>query len=147
MPRSPTAFELATFLPYRLTVVADALSAGLAKRYRKEFGISVAEWRVLVHISDAGSVSIREIHEKVHLATSRASRAATRLENSGYISKSTNEKDRRLIVLELTPEGEVLMEKLFRIATAYQNQIDAVIAPYKDGLDGALAAISDEFLD
>lgn len=144
MPKRQDTFDLSTFLPYRLTVIAEELSAGLAKQYQKEFGISVAEWRVLVHIADAGSVSIREIHKKVHLVASRASRAATRLEKSGYISKCINEKDRRLVALELTAKGEALMKNLLRIALDYQNQIEEIIEPHREGLNNALNAITDE---
>ena len=131
-------FELARFLPYRMAVAAERLSAGLAKRYRDEFGISVADWRVLVHVADAGTVSIREIHQRVNLEKSKASRAASRLEAAGYLSKEVNETDRRLLALTLTQKGEALMDKLLPLASAYQAQLDTVLAPYLDALDQAL---------
>ena len=83
-------FDLSRFLPYRLSVAGDRLSAGLARRYRAEFGISVAEWRVLVHVTDAGEVSIRDLERRVNLEKSKASRAATRLAQAGYIRKAPN---------------------------------------------------------
>lgn len=140
------SFELAKFLPYRMTVAAERLSAGMAKRYRREFGIGVAEWRVLVHIADAGSVSIRDIHERVHLEKSKASRAASRLEASGYVTKQINESDRRLIVLTLTAEGRGLMEKLTAIASDYQARLDGLVLPYLSALDAALTTLMTEEL-
>lgn len=140
------SFELAKFLPYRMTVAAERLSAGMAKRYRREFGIGVAEWRVLVHIADAGSVSIRDIHERVHLEKSKASRAASRLEASGYVTKQINESDRRLIVLTLTAEGRGLMEKLTAIASDYQARLDGLVLPYLSALDAALTTLMTEDL-
>ncbi len=132
------AFDLAQFMPYRMSVAAEKLSAGLAKRYREEFGISVADWRVLVHVADAGTVSIREIHQRVHLEKSKASRAASRLEAAGYLSKETNETDRRLLALTLTEKGKTLMGKLLPLASAYQAQLDTVLAPHLDALNQAL---------
>lgn len=139
-------FVLAEFLPYRMTVAAERLSAGMAQRYREEFGIGVAEWRVLVHIADAGAVSIREIHERVHLDKSKASRAATRLEAAGYVLKEINESDRRLIVLTLTDDGRTLMEQLTTIARDYQAKLDALVSPHLAALDAALEAFLTEDL-
>lgn len=131
-------FQLGSFLPYRLAVAAEALSSGLAKRYKADFGISVADWRVLVHIADAGEVSIREIHTRVHLEKSKASRAATRLEAAGYLTKETNTEDRRLVALKLTPQGRELMDQLLALATAYQSKLDALLGSQKKALNEAL---------
>ncbi|MDH3476666.1 MAG: MarR family transcriptional regulator, partial [Rhodospirillales bacterium] len=40
------AFDLETFLPYRLSVVTNRVSRAFARRYSAEFGLSVPEWRV-----------------------------------------------------------------------------------------------------
>lgn len=146
MTNDKSLFVLADFLPYRMTVAAKRLSAGMARRYREEFGISVAEWRVMVHIADEGAVSIREIHNRVHLEKSKASRAAARLETAGYVFKKTNETDRRLIVLTLTQEGRVLMEKLTAIAQDYQSGLDALVGPQREALHIALEKLMSEDL-
>ncbi len=146
MTKPNTDFDLGTFLPYRMTVAAERLSAGLAKRYRNEFGISVAEWRVLVHVADAGAVSIREIHQRVHLEKSKASRAASHLEASGLLIKEVNGTDRRLVALKLTDKGTSLMGELQAIALDYQSRLDDLVAPYKSALEKALDAImQDDF--
>lgn len=138
---SDRAFALAAFLPYRMNIAAERLSAGLAKRYRKEFGISVAEWRVLAHVNDAGQVSIRDIHDRVNLEKSKASRAAARLEAAGYLCKAVNPEDRRLIALTLTPKGTALMADLLRIAEDFQRRIETLLAPHLTGLDAALTLL------
>lgn len=141
MAKSPSGFDLSAFLPYRMTVLAERLSAGLAKRYRDEFGISVAEWRVLVHVADAGAVSVRDIERRVHLEKSKASRAASRLEADGLLRKEINEKDRRLVALSLTEDGEALMSKLLKIATAYQSRLDDLLGSDATALDAAYSKL------
>ena len=141
-----TDFDLAGFLPYRMAVAAERLSAGMAAHYRDEFGISVADWRVLVHVSDAGAVSIREIHKRVHLEKSKASRAASRLEARGLLIKETNPDDRRLVVLTLTPQGQEMMTKLKAVALDYQARLDQLVAPHLAGLDAALKIFMSEDL-
>lgn len=146
MSKTRQDFDLAEFLPYRMMVAAERLSAGMAARYRDEFGIAVPEWRILVHIADAGAVSIREIHSRVHLEKSKASRAASRLEARGFLTKDTNPEDRRLVVLTLTPQGHALMEKLTGIALEYQARLDGLVAPHLAGLDAALKVFMSEDL-
>ncbi|MHA3978367.1 MarR family winged helix-turn-helix transcriptional regulator [Halovulum sp. GXIMD14794] len=146
MTSQAPAFDLSTYLPYRMTVAAEKLSTSLAKRYRTQFGISIAEWRVLVHLLHSGEVSVRDLEQRVNLEKSKASRAATRLEAEGYITKDRNAEDRRLIKLALTEKGRALMCELVPLATAFQDRLHEVIAEHMAGLDAALDAIIDEDL-
>lgn len=118
-----TQFTLDNFLPYRLNLLAEAISREFAVRYRAHFGLSVAEWRVLAHLSGSQPVSVREIHERAHLDKSRISRAAARLAEAGLLRKSGNETDRRLVTLELTEEGRALMAEIAPLAEGYQQEL------------------------
>lgn len=140
-PDAAEAFDLSGFLPYRMAVAAEKLSVGMSKRYREDFGISIAEWRVLVNLADRGAVSVRDIEREVHLEKSKASRAASRLEAGGYVTKAVNARDRRLVVLELTEEGHALMRQLLRIATDYQARLEQMLAPEIDPLNRAIDRI------
>ena len=60
-------FNLETFLPYLVNVLASRLGNGLARVYAKRFDISIAEWRVIAHLSLNRNVSVREIHEAVDM--------------------------------------------------------------------------------
>ncbi|WP_043769569.1 MarR family winged helix-turn-helix transcriptional regulator [Roseivivax isoporae] len=139
-------FDLSRFLPYRMTVAAERLSAGMARRYRAEFGISVAEWRVLVHLADGGEVSIRDLEARVNLEKSKASRAAARLAADGYVTKVPNAQDRRLVSLSLSDKGRALMADLIPRALAFQERLDRLLAAERAALDAALDAILTEDL-
>ncbi|SFE02381.1 MarR family winged helix-turn-helix transcriptional regulator [Roseivivax sediminis] len=139
-------FHLARFLPYRLTVAGAHLSAGLARRYKAEFGISVAEWRILVHLADAGEVSIRDLEARVHLEKSKASRAASRLVAAGHVTKVPNADDRRLVRLSLSDGGRALMGELLPMAAAYQEKLEIVLGPHLHGLEAALDRLMAEDL-
>ncbi|MHA3915370.1 MarR family winged helix-turn-helix transcriptional regulator [Halovulum sp. GXIMD14793] len=133
-------FDLDGFLPYRLTVAAERLSKALSQQYRDRFGISVAEWRVLVHLAhaDTDAVSIRDLERCVSLEKSRLSRAASRLEAAGHISKAVNAEDRRLLQLSLNPQGKALMQKLVPLARRYQRALEDQIRPHLADLTAAL---------
>ncbi|WP_172297782.1 MarR family winged helix-turn-helix transcriptional regulator [Pseudoruegeria sp. HB172150] len=116
-------FDLSQFLPYQLAVLSERVSKDFATLYRERFGISRAEWRVLAHLSQADSVSVRDIHVQVELDKSKISRAASRLEAAGYITKKLNESDRRLISLALTEKGTALMEEMTPLAREYEARV------------------------
>lgn len=122
-----TDFKLDDFLPYQLAELARRVSAGFEQHYRSRYGISVAEWRVVAHLSQQAAVSVREIHERVGMDKPKVSRAASRLEENGYITKVVNPADRRLVELSLTPKGEEMIAVLAPIAAEYQNELDAAL--------------------
>lgn len=140
MTQSPTLpdFDLDAFIPYRLAVAAQKLSEALARQYRDEFGISIPEWRVLVHLTQAPDVSVRDIEMRVAMEKSKVSRAASRLEASGLIVKQRNEGDKRLVKLALTERGRALMAQLLPMAEAFQAELLAELGPASAGLNAGL---------
>lgn len=138
------SFDLDGFLPYRLSVAAARVSRQFAALYEAEAGLTIPEWRVLAHLARSGSVSVRDIHERVALDKSVVSRAASRLEAAGWLRKSEHETDRRLIVLELTPEGEALMARLGAIAARFQAELCAELGPGAEAFAAALTRLAGE---
>ncbi len=118
-----TGFDLENFLPYQLAVLAERVSQGFADLYRERYGLSVAEWRVVAHLGQSGVVSVREIHLCAMLGKSQVSRAATKLERNGYITKKANPEDGRLVSLALTEKGKSMLAELAPQAKAYERKI------------------------
>jgi len=121
--------ELDRFLPYLVNKLAGRLSDELAAVYQTRFGITIPEWRVIAHLSENRNVSIREIFVRVAMDKSKVSRAAARLELSGFVQKTVNNADRRLIELQLTAKGRKLFEKIEPLALAYEREALAALSP------------------
>lgn len=134
-------FDLAGFLPYRLSVAAARVSRAFAEHYREQFGISIAEWRVLVHLHHAGPVSVRDIEARTEMEKSKVSRAASRLEEAGFVAKAVNDADRRLVQLTLTPQGRALVARLLPVAMRFQAEMKARLGERAQALDEALAIL------
>ncbi len=131
-------FDLDRFTPYRLAVVAQKTSEGLARLYRSQFGISIPEWRVLVHLAHAGNVSVRDIEARVAMEKSKVSRAASRLERAGYVRKTVSKSDRRLVSMSLTEKGKSLMAELLPLAAAYQCELEALLGDTLEGFEAGV---------
>ncbi|MDE2792089.1 MAG: MarR family winged helix-turn-helix transcriptional regulator [Paracoccaceae bacterium] len=127
-----TEFRLNEFLPWQLAELADQVSRGFAALYRPRFGISVAEWRVVAHLSQADRVGVREIHERVRMGKWQVSRAARRLEERGYVRKRAGRRDRRLVELSLTRKGRAMLDEILPLAFRYEKDVLALAGDGRD---------------
>ncbi len=116
-------FQLSGFLPYRIAVLSERVSRRLSLIYGSEAGLSVAEWRVMVHLSRCHRVSVREIHNCVNLEKSRVSRAVSRLEAAGLVKKSECETDHRLLEISLSDAGWEALTQIIPRAQAFEARL------------------------
>lgn len=138
-PAPLPAFDLESFTPYRLAVAAKRTSEELARQYRARFGISIHDWRVLVHLAHAGDgASVRDIEARVALERYEVSRTVKRLDAAGLVTKTANTADRRLVSIALTGKGRALMAELLPIAQAYQEKIEARLGAAFEALEAGL---------
>ncbi len=138
------SFDLSSFRPYQLAVASSRISREFSERYKREFGLSIPEWRVLAHLAQSDAVSVREIHERVDMDKSKVSRAAARLESSGLIEKRENPEDRRLLDMRLTAKGRDLIARIVPIADAYQAQLTALLGPHAEGFRTGLQRLYED---
>ena len=136
-----SAFDLEAFLPYQLAVLAERTSRAFEAEYRARFGIGVAEWRVLAHLSQSPSVSVRDIQRQVSMEKSRVSRAAGRLEASGFILRRPDPADGRLLALELTDKGRGLIATMAPVAAAFEAEIMERLGPDGEAFRRSLRAL------
>lgn len=136
-----TTFKLDDFLPYQLAVLSSRVSAEFSKHYRDAYGISVSEWRVVAHLSQTDSVSVREIHKRVDMDKPKVSRAASRLEAAGYVTKTINPNDRRLVELSLTDKGRAMIDALAPIAESYEVQLTQLLGAQATDFRKALVTL------
>ena len=138
-------FDLTSFTAYRVAVAAQLLSETLAREYRERFGITIPEWRILVHLAHSGGASVRDIENAVVMEKSKVSRTATRLEARGLISKVPHSVDRRLVNLSLTSDGRSMMAELLPIASAFQNRLRAELGEEFDAFERVVQRIIDGY--
>ena len=121
--RAAPTFSLATFLPYRLSVVAAEVSEGLAVQYGARFGLTIAEWRVLATVGACDGITASDIAAHAHLGKVKVSRAAASLSGRGLLSRRPDEEDGRQAHLSLTPEGRIMHGEVVRLALDYVGRL------------------------
>ena len=126
---APATLHLETFVPYRLAVVARAMSALLARSYQSAFGISIPEWRVMAHLAEIDACSSGDICARTAMDKAKVNRAVTRLAASGLILADISKTDRRMNVLTLSRKGRAIYRRIVPLALEVQEALTASLTP------------------
>jgi DNA-binding MarR family transcriptional regulator len=121
----PDAFDLERFLPYRLSVTMNRVSRAFARRYAAEFGITIAEWRVIAVLGTFQPLSSNGVVEKTQMDKAKVSRAVARLLDAGLIRRAVDPADQRLLVLTLSAKGRRIYEAIVPRAEALEAELTA----------------------
>ncbi|WP_376095843.1 MarR family winged helix-turn-helix transcriptional regulator [Roseomonas sp. CCTCC AB2023176] len=107
---------LGDFLPYRLSVVTEAVSRLFAQRYEERFGLSIPEWRVMAVVGEAPPRATQEVIERTGMDRVKVSRAAIRLADKGLLARQADPADARAHLLSLTEQGEATYRAIVPLA-------------------------------
>jgi DNA-binding MarR family transcriptional regulator len=141
----PPLLRLETFLPYRLNVLAAAVSEGLARVYAARFGIDIPGWRVLATLGQFGEGTATLIGQHSHMHKSKVSRAVRDLAERGLVEGIRSQHDGRAMVLSLTQEGRRIYQDIVPLALAYEQQLfDRLSAAERGLLDAVTARLTEE---
>ncbi|MDY7098334.1 MAG: MarR family winged helix-turn-helix transcriptional regulator [Pseudomonadota bacterium] len=119
--------QLGDFLPYQLSIASNMVSALIAERYRKRFGLKIPEWRVMAVLGDAtdgdGSMTQRALTEVTLMDKVAVNRACKVLEERGLVGRVPNASDGRSHLLALTQEGRAIHAEVMPLALATEKEI------------------------
>ncbi len=120
----PTEFRLEGYLPYRLSLLSNTVSQGIAQRYQRDHDVSVTEWRVIVVLGRFPGSTASEVVERTAMDKVAISRAVHSLIEKGLLQRQTDQSDRRRMRLFLTRvRGRKLLESVVPLAAAYETEL------------------------
>ena len=123
-------FELENFLPYRLSLLSNTISAGISQAYRSSYGLSVTEWRVVAILGRFPGLTASEVMDRGAMDKVAVSRAVKKLQEKGLVERSEHQQDRRRLPLKLSPrKGRNLFRKVVPQALDYERELLGVLSP------------------
>ena len=114
------------YLPYRLNLLAELTSENTQAIYRRRHELTRPEWRVLVNLAEAPSLTASDLCDRVPAHKTKVSRALASLERKGWITRSTDPQDRRVAHAALTLKGRRAFN---RIRPEMEAATEALLAP------------------
>lgn len=115
--------RLDDYLPYRLSVTANAVSDLIARAYRTRFGLTIPQWRLIAVLAENGPLTQQALCAHTVMDKVAVSRAASGLTARGLIARTANEADGRSHRLELTADGRALYADVAPSALAYEARL------------------------
>jgi DNA-binding MarR family transcriptional regulator len=134
--------KLLEFMPYRIAVLAEAVSRSIAQVYAERFRLSRDEWRVLAALAESGTMRTRDALLYTTLDKMQISRAIAGLERAGLLTRRVDPQDRRNRILKLTPAGRALLQKLVPMVEAREAFLLEALEPHERALlESAMAKL------
>ena len=114
-----------------------------SKQLQTEFGVSVAQWRVLCFICIAGPSKACEISEAGEVDQAEISRAVRTLQLNGHVMREFAPGNRKTMLITPTPEGRELYQAIrARRHTYFTSVTRNVDQDDMETLEAAMAAIA-----
>jgi DNA-binding MarR family transcriptional regulator len=112
---------LETFIPYRLSVVANRVSQSIAQIFDEKYRLPIPEWRILVVLDTHEPLSVHQIAELTSMDKTRVSRAHKRLVDLKLAQMDADPEDGRKVSLRLTRAGRAMVREIVPEAQAMEE--------------------------
>jgi len=138
--------------PYRIYATAAVLTGQVTDALRpifNRFGVKGGDYEILGHLRRCGEpyeLSPTELSRVMRLGTGTMTRRLDRLEAAGFIERLPHGSDRRAIVVQLTPDGLALADKILEELLASLSEMLAPVrsrtTEFEDLVASALAGLA-----
>ena len=97
--------------------------AGVVRRRGRslleQFGITPPQFDALIILDKFGDLTIGELSSRLYLAYSTTTDLVDRLERAGFVVRSRDTADRRVVLVKLQETGHLVIEKVMDARRAY----------------------------
>ncbi|WP_410657322.1 MarR family winged helix-turn-helix transcriptional regulator [Amycolatopsis sp. lyj-112] len=134
--------SISGLLSYRLSRTSSAMSRSAALRYRREFDVSLGEWRAIALIAADPTLTLNRLARRAGLDKAQMSRVVSRLTERGLVDRTAGSG--RTSQLALTGEGTRVYRGLIAAANERDAEFLAALTPEEAAtLSGALDKLAD----
>jgi len=126
--------KLDYFIPYCFNKVTNKTNLTMAD-YLASLNFTVPQWRVLAILKGFGELSIGEITEHAVVRQSTLSRVVDQLERQGLVKRKPLAKNKRIVLVKLTKQGDKMFDKIYPAALSLHNlMVDALTKKDQEAL-------------
>ncbi|NIB41002.1 MarR family transcriptional regulator [Pseudomaricurvus alkylphenolicus] len=111
------------FIAYRMVNLAKWMSDSCSEIYTDEFGLTIAEWRILARLAEHEQLNARDIGEITFMDKTKVSRGVKLLDSKGYLNKEKSEEDSRVTFLSLTDSGREVYHEIVPKALNWESRL------------------------
>ena len=136
---------------WRSYLLGNALLTELLDADLRRHGVDLAEYEILVVLSEAAETHVRmsDLARAVHQSKSRLTHTITRMERTGLVRRTSCPTDRRGVWAELTDAGHELLRQAApsHVRTVRENFVEVIRTGDFAALGRAFAAVAERLED
>ena len=138
--------EIRDLLSYKLHRVANLLSRGAELRYRREFGVSLWEWRTIALLGRSDEpMSLVQLAKEATIDKGQMSRVVAGLAKRRIVLREAHPGDGRGVQLGLSKAGRRIYQALIRAAAERDHMVRNCLSDKEAKvLEHALSKIASE---
>jgi MarR family transcriptional regulator for hemolysin len=126
-----------------MKLARERLDDGLAHH-----GGSLQQWVLLRILSEEPQVSPRELAERMYISAPTVTHHLDRLETGGLLTRTRDTGDRRVVRVDLTPDGAWRLAEWEAVADANDADVRALLTPAEaETLHHLLTKLHDRLLE
>jgi len=126
--RAERETPLEALLTYRISILAKLLDRRTVAMLQESCGLNVAEWRVLAQLAENSPTTVRWLAARMRVDRAEVSRAAAALERRGFAARSPDPADARSVLLDATPAGRDLYDRIMPKREALHRELVATLS-------------------
>ena len=121
-------FDVRDWVPYQLWRLSQEAGYILEDHYSKEYNIKGESWRFMAMLASSAPVSAKELGELLDMDQVQVTRALNKLLDIGFVSRRTDPKDRRKVILNLSKKGAEVYQSIVLMAQELEKELLAGIS-------------------
>jgi len=98
-------FDIRDWVPYQLWRLSQEAGYILEGYYGKKYNIRGESWRFMAMLASSAPISAKKLGETLDMDQVQVTRALNKLLDNGYVSRRTDPRDRRKVILNLSKSG------------------------------------------
>ena len=143
-PNTADQFELERFLPYRLSLLSNTVSQGIAQIYQQTHQLSVTEWRIMAVLGRYPGLTASQLCERTVMDKVSISRGVSTLLDKKMVQRVTDARDRRKRPLRISAVGKSVLDDVIPFALEYQAALlGSLSATEWDAFNGMITRLTE----
>ena len=119
--------KLEDHVTYRISVLTQMFGREAARIYSERWGLSLPKYRVLTVMANLSGISLRELTDQTQMDKGQISRVVSQMELEGLITRKSDDKNARRLILTLTSAGAKLYKQTIGVSEERQREILSVL--------------------
>ncbi|MCK5425276.1 MAG: MarR family transcriptional regulator [Emcibacter sp.] len=123
MSEQEKLFDIRDWVPYQMWRLSQEAGYILEDNYSLKYNIKGESWRFMAMLASSAPISAKKLGETLDMDQVQVTRALNKLLENGYVSRRTDPRDRRKVILNLSKNGAEVYQSIVEMAKELEGKL------------------------